>query len=77
MAMKISIPFNLPDDNEEYSDCVFGKNYRLIVAGHLEFLIKYQPKNSDEKNCLLEVMRNLREQIEKAGIKNGTNNQTQ
>lgn len=75
--MKISIPFNFPDDNEEYSDCVFGKNYRLIITNHLEWLVKYQPKNADEINCLVEVMRNLREQIQKAGIMNGTNNQTQ
>lgn len=38
--MKINIPFNFPDDKQDYSDAVFGRNFKTMIQEHIEFLVK-------------------------------------
>lgn len=64
----LNIPFTIPDQKDEYMDCVFGSLYKKALFSLVKYLIEKNPSDKSQEELLKDILLKAKEVLEKEGL---------
>lgn len=64
----LKIPFTLPDQIQEYNDCVLGSVYKKALFNIVKYLINKNPSDKSQEALLIDILKATKQIMDKEGL---------